>query len=575
MSQIVGTLTGTVAAGGSGSGHARGPGAGGGPTGTRTSEAQTLSPVVTARLAGALLVGAGLTGVPLAVLPSTVRGNLVGLTALSIATLAVGAVTLVLPWGRWPARAQLWGLALPVSGLLFGRGVIFGPHDETRALFYVVVGAWIGISQGQFVSLQAVPLLTAAYLAPLAVAHDPVTPHVGPLVQTLLVYGCVAESLAWVAQRLRRAEHVGAQRLQGMDSLLRAATALAYELEPAGATATIAGLGRDLLGAAEAVVYLVTDDGQLVRERRTGGAAGAERAARAQRAAAASLAQATVSSGSAAPGATDGGDGPPAGVTDDADAVPAEAQRAIADVQVVAAPGPAGLSLFLPLLGTTGPLAALELRRCGTDEADTFTRHLARTFMIQAGLALERAWSRERLVDTSMRDELTGLNNRRWAMAALAQVVPGDAIVMIDLDHFKGVNDSMGHAAGDDLLQQFARFLDDAVRAGDELARFGGEEFILVLRHCDGSPFDTVERLRTRWEARLPMATFSAGIACHVAGVPVSDTLALADAALYEAKRAGRNRVRQARARRTRAVPARRSPEPPQHVPPGAAALAP
>ncbi len=113
-----------------------------------------------------------------------------------------------------------------------------------------------------------------------------------------------------------------------------------------------------------------------------------------------------------------------------------------------------------------------------------YTADLATAFATQVALAFERLWVTESLIDASLQDELTGLGNRRGASAALSRVAPGDAIVMLDLDNFKRVNDEFGHAAGDDVLRRLGAFLREMVREGDACARYGGEEFVLVLRTC-------------------------------------------------------------------------------------------
>jgi len=118
--------------------------------------------------------------------------------------------------------------------------------------------------------------------------------------------------------------------------------------------------------------------------------------------------------------------------------------------------------------------------------------------------------------------------------------------VLIDLDHFKSVNDTLGHAAGDRVLTSLARHLTDAVREaeGDVVCRLGGEEFVLVLRGGGTGArraAGLVGRVGADWVRRGPVTTFSAGAAAHDGGDP-EETLAAADEALYAAKDAGRAR---------------------------------
>ena len=142
----------------------------------------------------------------------------------------------------------------------------------------------------------------------------------------------------------------------------------------------------------------------------------------------------------------------------------------------------------------------------------------------------------------ALTDQLTSLPNRRHADHVLSEVTTGTSLVMIDVDHFRMVNERLGHAGGDLVLQSIAAHVASRLRDGDVLARFGGEEFLLVLPRAALEPaVAVVERLAASWRATGPETTFSAGVAHH-AGGDVAATLARADAALYQAKRAGRDR---------------------------------
>jgi diguanylate cyclase (GGDEF)-like protein len=153
----------------------------------------------------------------------------------------------------------------------------------------------------------------------------------------------------------------------------------------------------------------------------------------------------------------------------------------------------------------------------------------------------------------AQRDALTGAYNRRWFDAELErQLADGGAvgIVLLDLDHFKAVNDEHGHAAGDAVLVETVRRLSARVRAGDGVVRWGGEEFAVVLRGSADSADLAVraEELRSAIGDH-PFAvggleievTASAGAAAL--GEDVDTVIRAADAALYDAKRAGRNRA--------------------------------
>jgi diguanylate cyclase len=159
-------------------------------------------------------------------------------------------------------------------------------------------------------------------------------------------------------------------------------------------------------------------------------------------------------------------------------------------------------------------------------------------------------------------DELTGLPNRHhvrhhvqaWTGTPAARAAATGAlacVALIDLDHFKSVNDRLGHAAGDEVLRIFAREARVVLRARDVLARWGGEEFLLVMPHTGvGEAQVALARLRERlsrpavW-ASCPdgQVTFSAGIAVQHTGDGLEDAVRQADVALYAAKRDGRDRV--------------------------------
>lgn len=152
-------------------------------------------------------------------------------------------------------------------------------------------------------------------------------------------------------------------------------------------------------------------------------------------------------------------------------------------------------------------------------------------------------------------DALTGVYNRRSIMARASEFGRmGDrqgelSMLMIDIDHFKEINDTYGHPAGDDAIRRISQLLRTEVRAIDIVGRYGGEEF-LVLMPDTGSPgaAHVAEKLRATVEARIttPMPiTISVGVATNMCGNrSFEQILAQADAALYEAKQAGRNCVR-------------------------------
>ena len=160
-------------------------------------------------------------------------------------------------------------------------------------------------------------------------------------------------------------------------------------------------------------------------------------------------------------------------------------------------------------------------------------------FVNDAQRALELVDQTSRLADDASIDPLTGLANRRILGRALGRVQPENTLIMIDLDHFKAVNDTLGHGEGDRVLRAMGRTLAATVRAADRAGRYGGEEFVVVL--APGDPEAFLGRLRDEWEETRPHpVTFSAGIAS--ARPDPLRALEAADRAMYRAKEDGRDR---------------------------------
>ncbi|MBI1964716.1 MAG: EAL domain-containing protein [Betaproteobacteria bacterium] len=170
--------------------------------------------------------------------------------------------------------------------------------------------------------------------------------------------------------------------------------------------------------------------------------------------------------------------------------------------------------------------------------------------------SIERKRYQEQLEHQANYDALTGLPNRNLLLDRLKQAVFAQrqvrsiALVFIDLDHFKFINDSLGHNAGDKLLQHMAERLSSVVREGDTVSRLGGDEFILILndQHNEDVIFRAMQRIINKLSEPVSIdghelyVTCSAGISLHPQDGPDIETLLKnADAAMYRAKERGRN----------------------------------
>ena len=173
---------------------------------------------------------------------------------------------------------------------------------------------------------------------------------------------------------------------------------------------------------------------------------------------------------------------------------------------------------------------------------------VARDITDRKRLEQERKELLDQVAHMARTDALTGLPNRRsWNEELHREIERARrtghslTLAMIDLDHFKSFNDAHGHAAGDDLLAQAAADWRAVLRTTDVLARYGGEEFAVLLPGCTAEEaLELLERLRA---ATPDEQTCSVGVSQLRGSDEPEDLVARADAAMYEAKRAGRDRV--------------------------------
>ncbi len=186
------------------------------------------------------------------------------------------------------------------------------------------------------------------------------------------------------------------------------------------------------------------------------------------------------------------------------------------------------------------------------------TYHQAATNRLEAILS-ELTEAQQRLQEISRTDGLTGISNRKYATESLEMEIYRSrrfshdfTLLLIDIDHFKEVNDSFGHVFGDYALKRSVQLIQEVLRPADIIGRYGGEEFVVGLVECDcGNAEQIAERLRLKialagfaFDGQETKLTISTGIACMGGESETLDKMiARADSALYEAKASGRNKV--------------------------------
>ncbi|MGZ4190703.1 MAG: GGDEF domain-containing protein [Actinomycetota bacterium] len=401
---------------------------------------------------------------------------------LGMASLASGVVVMFVPWRRLPPRASI---SLAVLGLALliasGQWTGYAATDQAR----VAYPAFFVLIFGWLGLTQ--PRWTSVIFAPvvavacawLTVATPHVTVSLAGLLVAITTSLLIAETIAWAMARSYG--HAG-----DLATLVSASSELREVLNLGEGAALAAGAAREVLHA-ERVELLLVD---------AAGALGSRLS-------------------------------------------PALARRVELAVDTGEANGDrAGLAI--PLVGPSGVIAvviAFGVTR------DPVTDQIVRLLSSEFGGRLEQLRLLEALGEQTLRDALTGVGSRRHADALVLGVQPGDALLLIDVDHFKSVNDTRGHLGGDRLLERLGAHLRDGLRDHDAVARFGGDEFLVRLHLHDGDPEEIAHRLLESWLGVGDVPTFSVGIAAHGRGADPQETFAEADRALYVSKREGRARI--------------------------------
>jgi diguanylate cyclase (GGDEF)-like protein len=438
-----------------------------------------------ARSGTLLFVSAGLVALlnSFALGPLEVAGiDVTRMRLLGMASVASGVLVKFVPWRRLPPRASI---SLAVLGLVLliasGQWTGYAATDQAR----VAYPAFFVLIFGWLGLTQ--PRWTSVLFAPAVVVAcawlTVVTPHVTVSFAGLLVAITtsllIAETIAWAMARSYRHAH-------DLATLVSASSDLREVLNLGEGAALAAGAAREVLHAARVELLLVD-------------AAGAA----------------------------------------DNRLSHALARRVDLAVDTGEANGDrAGLAI--PLVGPSGVIAVLIAFGVAHDPV---TDQIVRLLSSEFGGRLEQLRLLEALGEQTLRDALTGVGSRRHADALVLGLQPADALLLIDVDHFKNVNDTRGHLGGDRLLERLGAHLRDGLRDHDAVARFGGDEFLVRLHLHDGDPEEIAHRLLQSWLGVGDVPTFSVGIARHERGADPQATFAEADRALYVSKREGRARI--------------------------------
>ena len=447
-----------------------------------------------ARLAAILWIGCGaLVAAGSALLPGGEEFHRTGVLVVGAVALAVGAVVWQLPWNRWDPKATL--LLVPVAFTVIGAFNRFAGDPWLYDMFFIVSFVWLGLAHRMGTSTASAPLLAVAYLVPLIGTADDVR---GPasLVFVLPVCVVLGEASAWAASRLRRAEQERAHSEARYASFVRHASEIVVVLDDSAvfryaspASQRVLGFRPEELEGQPASAFVHPEDLAVVREWFS-----------------------TARDGS-----------------------------------VVNRP------LMYRYRHADGSWRWIE----GT-VSDLRNEPSVAGIVVNGRDITERMEVEHELAHLAAHDPLTGLPNRSAFLEDLARALGRArrntnrvAVLFLDVDDFKVVNDSLGHAVGDQLLIAISNVLRCTVRSGDTLARLGGDEFTVVVEDLgDGTEAVALaERILDALAEPLLIAArrhvigASIGIATADRGdAEADDLLRRADLAMYRAKELGRNR---------------------------------
>jgi diguanylate cyclase (GGDEF)-like protein/PAS domain S-box-containing protein len=480
-------------------------------TRTTTGSDDALSHRFAGRMATALFVGGGLGTITSTLLPLHDGLSAAGVAAVGVAALCVGVVAWYLPWDQWSERATLW--LVPVAFGLIALANHFADAEPFRyGIFFIVSFAWIGFAHRPRTSLLFTPLLLAAYLVPLYTTGNATAAALASTVMVVPICLAVGESMAWISERLRVAE-LDLRRRQGdarFRSLIQNSSDVISILEPdltiryeSPSVERVLGHPMDQRIGHSPLEFVHPHDAASVR-------------------------------------------------------------RALDQVA-----------------GTVDGERRFEHRIHHADGTWHVVQAIAKNLIhVEAvgGLVVnyrditEQKTLEDQLRRQAFHDELTGLPNRalftdrlEHAISFLGPGIAPIAVLFVDLDDFKMVNDSLGHDSGDRLLVEAGKRIEKCLRPIDTVARLGGDEFAVLMEDVDPeAPAEAATRilgaLREPLQLHRQTLTISASIGIVTAHSPkqtVMELLRNADLAMYAAKDKGKARFEVFRPKLQRAVTTR------------------
>jgi diguanylate cyclase (GGDEF)-like protein len=473
--------------------------------GWRDLDPRRLGPTIAAAL---FLVG-GFLALAVAALGPRIGSEQLSFTAPLFAT-AIGVVGLFVPWDRWDERAQL---VFPAAALvLLAWGGVPGAELSAFLAILPLPFVFVGFTQRPGMSLAIAPVGAIALLVANGFSFD--STLLAPLIFALPLSVLVGEAIAQAQLRRGHAE-------EHVERLLHAVRVLAHVNDERTGADLVAKLATELLNA-DAVAVLLADrprSARFLNRAWFGHPALAD--------AAPLLVDALVPALTLRPGTI----------------------RFITDPSrhpvLAASHGRVRAAALMPMPGDGETALGIVIAMWATPRRylSAPARQAGELLAQEAGRMFQRVQDTAALARAAGTDPLTELANRRTFARALGTLQPGDALVIVDLDHFKSVNDRFGHQVGDETLRSLARCLQGVTRQVDCVARYGGEEFALVLPEAElGGAQSVLTRARKTWHALEPITSFSSGIAMREENETPRETLRRADAALYEAKQSGRDR---------------------------------